>query len=84
VVASIAALEEQLHVWELELTQRDEVLIVWEEKAQISKITLVKVSANFDAEWAKTEATRQDASTQHPRQAHPRPRQDAVGEEGLA
>jgi hypothetical protein len=42
------------------LTRREEALAVREEKASISENDLVKVSANLDAEWAKTEATRKE------------------------
>jgi hypothetical protein len=44
---------------EEELTQREEALAVWEEKARISKKALVKVSTDLNTKREKTEATRQ-------------------------
>jgi hypothetical protein len=43
-----------------ELTRWEEILLVREEKAEISKKVVVKVSADLDAEWAKAEATRKE------------------------
>jgi hypothetical protein len=53
-------LPDQLLAQEDELTRREEALAVREEKASISENDLVKVSANLDAEWAKTEATQKE------------------------
>jgi hypothetical protein len=64
VVASVVVakeLQEKLLAWEEDLTQREEALAVREEKARISQMALVKVSANLDSEWAKTEATHHES-----------------------
>jgi hypothetical protein len=53
-------LQEQLLTREEELTWREEALTMREEKSKITKKALVKVSADLDAERAKTEATRQE------------------------
>jgi hypothetical protein len=37
-------------MWEEELTQREEAVSAWEEKAGISEKALAKVNANLDAE----------------------------------
>jgi hypothetical protein len=42
------------------LTRREEAFAAQEEKARISKMALVKVSADLDAERAKTEATHKE------------------------
>jgi hypothetical protein len=52
-------LQEQLLAWE-KLMWREEALAVWEEKARNFEMALVKVSADLDVEWAKTEATRKE------------------------
>jgi hypothetical protein len=49
-----------LHIRDVTLTLREEALAVQEEKVRISKKTMVKVSADLDAERAKTEATCQE------------------------
>jgi hypothetical protein len=46
----VKELQQQLLTREVELTQREEALIVWKEMARISKMTLVKVSADLDTE----------------------------------
>jgi hypothetical protein len=53
-------LQEQLLAQEEEPTQWEETLATQEEKARITEKALVKVSADLDAEWAKTEATREE------------------------
>jgi recombinational DNA repair ATPase RecF len=50
-------LQEQLLTWEEVLTQREEALAAWEVKARIAEKALIKISADLDAERAKTEAT---------------------------
>jgi hypothetical protein len=55
----VEELQEQLLMWEEELTQREGFLAAWE-KATISEKALVKVSADLDVERAKTKATRQE------------------------
>jgi ABC-type phosphate transport system auxiliary subunit len=57
VAAVTDELQEQLLAWEEKLTQREEALAIQEEKARISNMALVKVSADLDAECAETEAT---------------------------
>jgi hypothetical protein len=58
VAAAVEELQEQLLAREVELSRWEEALAVWEEKAQITEKTLVKVTINLDAEQAKTEASR--------------------------
>jgi hypothetical protein len=53
-------LQEQLLAQEEEPTQWEETLATQEEKARITEKALVKVSADLDTEWAKTEATREE------------------------
>jgi hypothetical protein len=49
-VTVVKELQQQLLTREVELTRREEALIVWKEMARISEMTLVKVSADLDTE----------------------------------
>jgi hypothetical protein len=55
-------MQEHLLAWEEVLTPREEALAAWE-KARISEMAPVKVSADLDAERAKTKSTRKEYST---------------------
>jgi hypothetical protein len=59
-MAMAEELQEQLLAQEEEPTQWEETLATQEEKARITEKALVKVSADLDAEWVKTEATRDE------------------------
>jgi hypothetical protein len=56
-MAAVVELQNQLLAWEEELTRREDALTVGEEKARISEMALVKVSADHDDELVKTEVT---------------------------
>jgi hypothetical protein len=60
--ASVAGeeLQAQLLAQEEELTWREEALVMREEKTKVSEKALVKVNADLDAKWVKTEATRKE------------------------
>jgi hypothetical protein len=60
VLVAAEELQEKPLALEEELTWREEALAAWQEKARIFKKPLVKVSADLDAEWVKTEATRKE------------------------
>jgi hypothetical protein len=60
VLVAAEELQEKPLALEEELTWREEALAAWEEKARIFKKPLVKVSADLDTEWVKTEATRKE------------------------
>jgi hypothetical protein len=53
-------LQEQLLALEEKLTRREKALDIRAEKAMISKMATVKVSADLDTEWVKTDATRHE------------------------
>jgi hypothetical protein len=58
--AAAKELQEQLLAWDEELTWREEALTMLEDKARISEVALVKVSANLDVEQVKVKATRKE------------------------
>jgi hypothetical protein len=60
VAVTVEELQELLPTCEAELTQREEALTVWEEKAGISEKALAKVSADLNVEQTKVDATQKE------------------------